>query len=130
MSNLFDVLIVGGGMTGASLACALSDLPIKVGLIEAITPTTQIQADYDNRSVALSYGSQTIFAGLGVWPALAKWVTPIQQIHISDRGHFGATRLHASSEKVPALGYVIEVPAFNAVLNQALAERTSLPVIC
>jgi len=119
MTNDFDILIIGGGLVGASLACALGGQALRVGLVEAKPFTTRAQPDYDERSIALSYGSQRIFAAMGLWPALADSCAPIRHIHISDRGHFGAARLAAAAEGVEALGYV--APA--RVIGQALAQR-------
>ncbi len=119
MADDFDILIIGGGLVGASLASALGGQSLRVGLVEAKPFASYAQPDYDERSIALSYGSQRIFAAMGLWPALADRCTPIQRIQISDRGHFGAARLDAAEEGVAALGYV--APA--RVIGQALAAR-------
>ncbi|RVU85469.1 2-octaprenyl-6-methoxyphenyl hydroxylase [Leucothrix sargassi] len=118
----YDVLITGGGMVGASLAVALSRLPIKVGLVEAYPFEESAQQAYDDRAIALSYGSSQILKGMGVWSSVASLATPIDRIHISDRGHFGATRLSAEQQKVPALGYLIQSRDYGRVLQQALAD--------
>ncbi len=118
---MFDVLIVGGGLVGASLAVALKPLGLRVGLVEAFAFGSSGQAAYDDRSIALSYGSRRIYQGMGLWPSLQKQAEAIMQIHVSDQGHFGATRLHAEQEGVPALGYVIASRILGAVLYQQLA---------
>lgn len=115
----FDVLIVGGGMVGASLAVALEPLNLKVGMVEAFQFGTSGQPSYDDRAIALSYGSSRIFSGIGLWDDLHDKTTIIKEIEVSDRGHFGATRLSASQEKVPALGYLVE----SRVLGQQLYEQ-------
>lgn len=114
----YDVLIVGGGMVGASLAIALMPLKIKVALVDAFEFGVDNQPSYDDRSIALSYGSSRIFSGMGLWDELETKTTSIQKIHVSDRGHFGATRLSAKQEKVPALGYLVE----SRVLGKQLYE--------
>lgn len=119
---MFDVLIVGGGMVGASLAVALKPLRLKVGLIEAFNFGVAEQPSYDDRSIALSYGSSRIYQGMGLWDKLREGVESIQHIHISDRGHFGATRLDAKQENVPALGYVVESRVLGKVLYEALQD--------
>ncbi len=119
---MFDVVIVGGGMVGASLALALKPLNLKVAVIEAVAFGSSSQPAYDDRSVALSYGSSRIYQGMGIWQQLAPQVSPIQQIHVSDRGHFGATRLSAEQESVPALGYVVESRVLGKLLFEALAD--------
>lgn len=117
---MWDVIIVGGGMVGASLALALQPLQLKVALIEAVAFGSRSQPAYDDRSVALSYGSSRIYQGMGIWKELQAKLAPIKQIHVSDRGYFGATRLSAEQEAVPALGYVVESRVLGQVLFNAL----------
>lgn len=121
---MFDVVIVGGGMVGASLALALKPLNLKIVLVEAISFGSTSQAAYDDRSVALSYGSSRIYQGIGIWQQLKNQVAPIQQIHVSDLGHFGATRLSAEQEAVPALGYVVESRVLGRVLFDQLTDSS------
>ncbi len=119
---MFDVLIVGGGMVGASLAVALKPLKLKVGLIEAFNFGVAEQPSYDDRSIALSYGSSRIYQGMGLWGKLREGVESIQHIHVSDRGHFGATRMAAVEENVPALGYVVESRVLGKLLYDELTN--------
>lgn len=115
-----DIVIAGGGMVGASLAVALSGLQLKVALIEASPVQLTQQPGYDDRAIALSYGSSQILKGMGVWKDVAEAANPIDSIHVSDRGHFGATRLNAKQQKVPALGYLIQAQAYGQVVNKFL----------
>ena len=121
MVNNYDVLIVGGGMVGASMAVTLLPLKnIKVGLIDAFSFNSKETAPaYDDRSIALSYGSSLIFQGMGIWQEIENLAARIDHIHISDRGHLGAARLHAKKENVTALGYVIE----SRILGKALYTK-------
>ncbi|WGZ93536.1 MAG: 2-octaprenyl-6-methoxyphenyl hydroxylase [Candidatus Thiothrix putei] len=119
---MFDILIVGGGMVGTSLAVALKPLKLQVGLIEAFHFGAAEQPSYDDRSIALAYGSSRIYQGMGLWNKLHFGVEAIQHIHISDRGHFGATRLAATQEHVPALGYVVESRVLGKLLYAELAS--------
>lgn len=117
--------IVGGGMVGASLALALQDCARQAGwrirLVEAHPPSAEgWQPSYDARSTALSQGSRQLYERLGVWDKLSQRVEPISQIHVSDRGHPGAARIDARSERVPALGYVVENAWLGEVLIGAL----------
>jgi len=126
----YDVLIVGGGLVGASLACALGNQPIRVGVIEAYSFGSTTQPSYDDRSVALAYGARRIFEGMGLWPSLATDATPIKKIHISDRGHFGAVRLDAATTGREALGYVIENRHLGKEFAAALAGLANVEMIC
>ncbi len=114
-NNFFDLIIIGGGLAGASLACALKAIDknvdtaaLKIAVVEAHELNAETQPSYDDRTVALSYGSRCIFESMGLWEALSVHAQPIDTIHISDRGHFGVTRLTKEQEDVEALGYVLE----------------------
>ncbi|MET0089914.1 MAG: 2-octaprenyl-6-methoxyphenyl hydroxylase [Candidatus Thiodiazotropha sp.] len=126
----FDILIVGGGMVGASLAHALSGHEYRIGVIEAWPLDSAIQPSYDDRVIALSWGSRLILQGLGAWPGIEAEAEPIRDIHISDRGHFGFTRLNHEREGVEALGYVVTARALGASLLNELEALPDVEVIC
>ncbi len=131
----FDVLIVGGGMVGASLACALVGYGLRIGIVEATVPafegeSAKGQPSYDDRAIALAYGSRRIFSALGVWPGLAAEAAPIRHIHISDRGHFGVARLDAQEEGVEALGYVVLARALGKALTARLEVSNEIEWFC
>lgn len=110
-----DIIIAGGGLAGATLALALArTLPqLRVTVVEAFPLSPEAlpvsyQPSYDARSTALAWGSRLIFEELGLWQRLSQHATPIRHIHVSDRGHFGATRLDAADHRQEALGYVAD----------------------
>ncbi|MEP1215374.1 MAG: 2-octaprenyl-6-methoxyphenyl hydroxylase [Marinobacter sp.] len=110
-----DIIIAGGGLAGATLALALArTLPqLRVTVVEAFPLSAEAlpesyQPSYDARSTALAWGSRLIFEELGLWQRLSEHATPIRRIHVSDRGHFGATRLNATDHRQEALGYVAD----------------------
>ena len=114
----FDVLIVGGGLVGASLAAALAPLPLKVAVVEAVPFGSRGQPSFDDRITALSQGSRRIFESMGVWAGMAAEASPIRRIHVSDKGRLGATRLTAEEAGVDALGYVTP----NRLIGKALMD--------
>lgn len=124
-----DLAIIGGGLVGASLAMALQAGAKARGwrilLIEQFAPGDSYQPSYDARSSALSFGTRQIYERLGLWQAISRRAEPIRQIHVSDRGRFGSTRLNALEEGVPALGYVVE----NAWLGQCLWQGLDQQVV-
>ncbi|MFA5529729.1 MAG: 2-octaprenyl-6-methoxyphenyl hydroxylase [Thiohalomonadaceae bacterium] len=125
----YDLLIIGGGMVGASLVQALRSLPLRVAVVEASAPGAA-HPSFDARGIALAQGSKRIFEGLGLWQALqGEGVTAITRIHVSDRGRFGSTRLSARDEGVEALGYVTEANVLGRVLEKALAEADNTTVL-
>lgn len=110
-----DLIIAGGGLAGATLALALAKVvpSLRVTVVEAFPLSPEAlpdsyQPSYDARSTALAWGSRLIFEELGLWSRLSEHATPIEHIHVSDRGRFGATRLHAAEHGQAALGYVAD----------------------
>ncbi len=130
MTETVDLAIIGGGMVGASLACALADLPLRVALVEAVPFDDRAQPSYDERTTALSHGTRRIYSGLGLWDELAPSGCPIRHIHVSERGRFGVTRIDADEQGVPALGYVTPNRAIGRVLNRRLADASNVELIC
>src|SRR3569833_2626517 len=124
----YDLIIVGGGMVGASLAIALADTPLRIALLAAVPFRSQGQPRYDDR--ALAFVTRRIFACMRLWPALAQDVTLIANIHISDRGHFGATHLDSRDSGAEALGYVVESRALGAVIADRLQCVGNVSVHC
>lgn len=125
-----DVLIAGGGLIGASLAIALSGLPLRVALVERVPFAADAQPSFDSRSVALSRSSRRILGALGVWEPVAEQATPIRRVHVSERGRFGTAVIDADEEGVEALGYVVEARALGAVLWRTVESRPGLRVLC
>jgi 2-polyprenyl-6-methoxyphenol 4-hydroxylase len=125
----YDIVIVGGGMVGISLALLLrAQQPWKILLVEAqelaagdSPVTAAYSSSFDARSTALSWSSRTIYQSIGVWPQLKKHLSAIAQIHVSDRGHAGLTRINAQDANVDALGYVVENQWLGSVLLKQLA---------
>jgi 2-octaprenyl-6-methoxyphenol hydroxylase len=126
----YDVLIVGGGLVGASLACALRGSGLGIALIEANPLNTASQPSFDDRTVALSYGSRQILERIGLWAQLEARVEAIKTIHISDRGQFGVTRLRHDEEGVEALGYVAENRVLGEVLYAELENSDDIELFC
>jgi len=119
---LHDVVIIGAGPVGATLALALADADLDVVALDSRAEGTVGRGD---RSLALSHGARLTFERLGVWSAVAAApaaVTPITAIDISQRGGFGHARLDAVEQGLPALGYVVSYRALQAALDAALAR--------
>jgi len=127
----YDVVIVGGGLVGASLCCALGELPLRVAMIEAVPLAAESQPSFDERTLALAYGSKRIFDALGVWSGIeSRGAWPIRQIHVSDRGYPGLTRLDSKAAAVEALGYVVASRVIGAALMERLAHVGRLELLC
>ncbi len=103
----YDLLIVGGGLAGNCLALALKECGLKIALIEAVSRQQLHNSPAGDRALALSAGTVNMLEALGIWSKIKPYATAIKKIHISDKGHFGKTRLTAEKQGVTALGYVI-----------------------
>jgi 2-octaprenyl-6-methoxyphenol hydroxylase len=119
---LRDLIIVGAGPVGATLALALADDGLDAVALDARPAGAIGRGD---RSLALSHGARLILERLGIWSAIAAArdaVTPITAIDISQRGGFGRMRLDALEQGLPALGYVVSYRALQAALDAALGR--------
>jgi 2-octaprenyl-6-methoxyphenol hydroxylase len=122
----FDVLIVGGGLVGASLACALEDSGLRVAMAEASAGQAAAAPSFDERNLALARASRNALAALGVWPLIASPPSPIERIHVSSRGDFGAVRLVAAEQGLDSFGSVVVARELGAALEARLAQLRSL----
>ena len=129
MTKKYDVVIIGGGMVGASLACALAESRYLVAMLEARPFGQPGQPSYDERTIALAYGSKRIFEGLGIWSCIEESATPIKSIHVSERGRFGVARFLSAEEDVEALGYVVPSRSIGRCLYQTLLTQHNVDVI-
>ena len=130
MNGEYDVLIVGGGMVGASLARALLGTGLRIAVVEAVEPGADDQPSYDDRVIALSWSSRMILQGIGHWDAIGSEAEPIRRIHISDRGHFGFARLDCRDHDVPALGYVTSARTLGRALLDGIESQQDLDWFC
>ncbi len=112
-----DVLIVGGGPVGATLALNLAGSGVRVTVLEARQKPEQ---SGDPRAIALSGGSRLILQRLGVWAAVEPHATPIRTIHISQKQRFGRSVLSAADSGQEALGYVVGYAELAAAIDQSL----------
>jgi len=125
-----DVVIIGGGLVGASLACALSPLGLKVALVEAVNFRAVSQPSYDDRTLALSASSCRILESLGIWPAIEGNATPIREIQVRELDRPGRVVLQPGELGLDRFGHVVEARAFGAAMMAALPRLENLDFIC
>ena len=125
-----DVAVIGGGLVGASLACALAPLGLRVALLESQEPRAEQPASFDDRALALSESSCMIFRGIGVWPLLENDATPIREIRVTERGRWGQVVLDPTEMGLDRFGHVVEARLCGAALMKRLAEFTNVEFIC
>jgi 2-octaprenyl-6-methoxyphenol hydroxylase len=111
-----DIIIVGGGLTGGTLACALAEKGLEVALVDQNDPHRITPSD--GRSFALSRSSFNILSNLRIWEKLHE-VTPITNIHTSDGILPRWIEFDEEEVKGGPLGYVVD----SALLKSKILER-------
>ncbi|WP_313213123.1 2-octaprenyl-6-methoxyphenyl hydroxylase [Stenotrophomonas acidaminiphila] len=125
MSDLHDVVIVGGGLVGASLAIALDRLGLDVGLVEA-TPAGALPAVFDQRNLSFAAATVNALTALGVMQRLQGPPGPIRRIHVSRAGDFGRVLLDAGDYGRDAFGQVVVARDFGHALEARLGDLQRL----
>jgi 2-octaprenyl-6-methoxyphenol hydroxylase len=126
MTRRTDILIVGGGLVGTSLALALDAIGRDAVLVEALPPPAAATpaADDNDRNLVLARASVNALRELGVWPDLEGIAGIIRRVEISRAGEFGRARLSADDAGVDALGGVVPGRQLGATLGRRLAQCT------
>ncbi len=135
---LHDVLIIGGGLVGSSLAIALEGIGIDVGLVEAVAPqpspdggstTGPVRSStsvFDGRNLSFAEATINALTALGVMQKLSVPSGPIERIHVSRQGDFGRAVLVASEHGRSEFGRVLIARDFGDALEARLAELPQL----
>ncbi len=123
----FDVIIVGGGLVGATLALALNSY--RVALIEA-QPRHYSDENIPGgeRAIVLSASSKNILSALNIWPSLSPYVESVKEVLVTDKGRFGQVKMSAKDEELPALGYVVQAKYLQIQLSRLLDEHQNITV--
>ena len=127
MEPEFDILILGAGLVGSSLAIALEGRGFRVGLLESSLPGIA-PPGFDERKLALADASINALRALEVLDD-ASTLGPIRRIHVSRAGDFGAVRLRAQDWGREAFGAVIPASQLGAALERKLATLGDLRLI-
>ena len=127
-----DVLIVGGGMVGLTLACALGNSRLRVAVVESTEPG-DISADdpYELRVSAISRASQQVFTRLGVWQGMQqRRISPFEHMHVWDATGAGEIHFDAAELGVDALGHIVENTVTQAALLERLQQLDNVTWLC
>jgi 2-octaprenyl-6-methoxyphenol hydroxylase len=122
MQNHYDLIIVGAGLAGNCLGLALKNSGLSIAIVETCSRQELESAAVGDRALALAAGTVELLKNLEAWAGVAAQATPIKDIHVSDRGHFGKARLSAETQAVEALGYVITARALETYLAALVAD--------
>ncbi|MBU6417636.1 MAG: FAD-dependent monooxygenase [Xanthomonadaceae bacterium] len=123
MTQRTDILIVGGGLVGASLALALDAAGRSATLLEAAPARTNQAAggDDNDRNLVLARASVNALKALQVWPHLDAAAGTIRRVEVSRAGEFGKLRMTAADAGVDALGRVVPGSVLGTALQRQLA---------
>ncbi len=119
-----DLLIVGGGLNGPTLALAAAQVGLSSTIIDALPPETQDAPGFDGRSYALALASQKLLEALGLWDGLEAQAQPMLEIKVTDgRAGEGPAPFfmhfdHAEIEEGP-MGFMVEDRHLRAALLAA-----------
>jgi 2-octaprenylphenol hydroxylase len=132
----FDVIIVGAGIAGAALACALATSELRVAIVEALPlrhdwPEQGLGVSgFDPRVSALSPTSQQFLQQLEVWPAMAqRRVSPYRQMQVWDGQGTAAVHFSARELNREALGHIVENRITVAALQQQFSRSANVHVM-
>lgn len=114
-----DVIIIGGGMVGLTLALALEHSGLKVAIIEGQLPDEQLSDIPENRVSAINLASQTLLTRLQAWPNDASRLGPYTSMQVWEADSAAQIEFSASLMQQPHLGHIIE----NRVLQLSLLAR-------
>ena len=123
MTQRTDILIVGGGLVGASLALALDAAGRRATLLEAapVRIASAAGGDDNDRNLVLARASVNALKALRVWPHLEAAAGTIRRVEVSRAGEFGKLRMTAEDAGVDALGRVVPGRVLGAALERQLA---------
>ncbi|MGB3557972.1 MAG: FAD-dependent hydroxylase [Geitlerinemataceae cyanobacterium] len=117
-----DIAIVGGGVAGTTLACALKNSGLNIILIDALSPT---QAASRQQVYAVSLLSGRIWDGIGVWDEILPKITPFHQISLTDSGE-AEVRFQPTDLGLDRLGYVAEHTPLLTALQAFLGDAENI----
>jgi 2-octaprenyl-3-methyl-6-methoxy-1,4-benzoquinol hydroxylase len=130
MKEMFDVVIVGGGMVGAAVACSLGNSALKVAIIESTLPEPfSSDQPHDLRVSALSIASKNILSMVGAWEGVSnRRVCPFRRMRVWETA--GDTEFCSDNIDYPELGYIVENRVTQLALLDRLANFDNVELIC
>jgi 2-octaprenylphenol hydroxylase len=136
--NEYDVIIVGAGMVGASMACLLSETnkagsrsPIKIAVVEAIAAQPFTNDNFDPRVAAITEKSRRCLERCDVWSSIEKSrVSPYLSMNVWDAESTGRISFDCDEIRQPNLGHIVESRVIVSALLEKIAEHDHVDLIC
>lgn len=129
MMQSYDVVIIGGGMVGLTLAAALQNSTMKVAVIEGKVADEQFSSVADNRVSALSFASERILTRLGAWPSIAAFAAPYQTMQVWDQDSFGRIEFSVEQLQVEHLGHIVENRRIQLALLAQVKQQDNVTLL-
>lgn len=128
----YDVMIIGGGMVGLTLACALGQQEFSVAVVEAYEPSDiRLEDEFELRVSAISKSSQQVFQNINAWQGMLKRrASPYQHMHVWDATGDGKIHFDAADLGVDVLGHIIENKAVQFSLYEQCQKLSSVDLFC
>ena len=127
---MYDIAVIGGGMAGAGLVCALAGAKAGLALVEERPARDDHPHSDDARGMALSLSSRKMLDETGLWAKLETSACPIERIHVSTRGRFGCVRMSAGMLEQEALGFVVPAHELGRTLYREIAGKDNIDIFC
>jgi len=128
----YDIIIVGGGMVGSALACALGNSSLKMAIVEG--REHQLSWDdksFDMRVSAITRASQQLFEDLGVWESICTdRISPYSEMFVWDAAGDGSIHFDCADIGEPNLGHIIENRVITRALTQQLEQYDNIELFC
>ncbi|MCW8885518.1 MAG: FAD-dependent monooxygenase [Motiliproteus sp.] len=131
-SSQYDLIIVGGGMVGATLACALGNSDLKIAVIDQQAPQP-FSADqpHDLRVSALSVASQRILENVGAWGGIAtRRSCPYRRMRVWETESQGDTLFESGDIDEPVLGHIVENRITQLALWESMSQFDNVTLYC
>jgi 2-polyprenyl-6-methoxyphenol hydroxylase-like FAD-dependent oxidoreductase len=126
MAQALDICIRGGGIVGRSLALLLAQEKLRVGLVDTPPESSKDKAA-DVRAYALNLASRQLLESLRCWPDTQS-ATPVLRMQVQSEPD-GLVQFDAAQIGVAALTWIVDVPALEALLADAVRFQTQIQVL-
>lgn len=123
----YDLVIVGGGIVGLTLASALKDSGLKILLIEAKVASAAVAK---GQAYAVHMLSALIYKGIGIWDKILPQIAKYRQVRLSDADYPGVVEFETSDLGTPELGYVAEHQALLEPLQEFVHNCPNVTYLC
>lgn len=127
----FDVIVVGAGMVGASLAQILAQADFKVAVLERTGLTTEwTEKEHDIRVSAFNLGSQRLLSALGVWSSIEqRRVSHYSRMYVWDAGSNAKIEFDCAEFGVTHLGTIVENSLAKFALHKELMTASNVELL-